>query len=115
MTDTVAALDSRVTRLENQITLGFERIESLLRQEINDLKAEQINELRKANDRLADDQRRLWDRLVEMEQRENLRVGAQGGGLRVLGAIGHFLSAACGGAITWIATWLAGSGSPPHH
>jgi hypothetical protein len=109
----VAALDARVTRMEIQISSGFDRIEELLRQEINDLKTDQISDLRKINERLADDQRRLWDRLVEMERRENRRAGDHSGQSRVLGGIGHFLSAAAGGVITWLATWL--SGGPPHH
>lgn len=109
----VAALDARVTRLEDQITTGFNRIESLLRQEINDLKTEQINDLRKQNERLADDQRRLWDRLGDMERRETSRTSDQRGQHRVIGGIGHFLSAICGGAITWLATLFSG-GTPPH-
>lgn len=109
----VAALDTRVTRLEDQITDGFARIEGLLRQEINDLKAEQISELRKANERLADDQRRLWDRLIEVERREHGRDGTSSGQSRILGGIGHFLSAVAGGVITWIATFFSG-GTPPH-
>lgn len=108
----VALLDARVTRLEDQITDGFSRIEGLLRQEINDIKTEQISDLREANKRLADDQRRLWDRVVEMERRENRRAGEGVGQHRVLGGIGHFLSAGLGGAITWLATWFAGG--PPH-
>jgi hypothetical protein len=110
----VAALDARVTRMELQISSGFDRLEGLLRQEITELKTEQISELRKDKDRIADDQRRLWDRLVAMELRENQRVGDHTGQHRVLGGIGHFLSAACGGAITWLVTWFAG-GTPPHH
>lgn len=111
----VAALDHRVTRLEGDIKAGFERLENLLRQEIADLKSEQITELRKANDRLADDQRRLWERLVDMERRENRRAGESGGSGRVLSALGHFLSATVGGLIAWMATWLTGGAPPPHH
>lgn len=109
----VAALDARVTRLEGQITDGFDRIEGLLRQEINDLKAEQISELRKANDRLADDQRRLWDRLIDVERREHGRDETSSGQSRILGGVGHFLSAIAGGAIAWLATLFTG-GTPPH-
>lgn len=111
----VAALDARVTRLEGQITDGFDRIEKLLRLEITELKTEQIKELRDANTRIADDQRRLWERLGDFERRENRRAGDQSGQHRVLGAIGHFLSAAAGGVITWVATWLSAGPPPPHH
>lgn len=105
----VAALDARMTRLEDQVTAGFNRIETLMRQEINDLKIEQINQLRKEQERLGDDQRRLWDRLVAIELRESQRVARD----RTLGSIGHFLSGALGALITWAATWF--SGAPPHH
>ena len=116
----IAALDARVTRLENQINSGFERIEQMLRQEIGDLKKEQISDLRElilslvgdlreAHTRIADDQRRLWDRVVDLEKRETMRTG----GHRMLSSIGHFLSAAVGGLMTWAVTWL--SGSPPAH
>jgi hypothetical protein len=115
MTNEIAVLDQRVTRMEVQISAGFAEIKELLRQEITDLKTDQISDLRKTNERLADDQRRLWDRVVEMERRENRRAGDHNGQSRVLGAIGHFLSAAAGGVITWLATWLTGGGSPPHH
>ncbi len=113
MMSEVAALDNRVTRLEQQITSGFNRLEGLLRQEITELKTEQINDLKKNNERLADDQRRLWERLGEMERRENRRVGDSTGQYRVITAIGHFISAALGAAVTWLATWF--SGGTPHH
>lgn len=112
----VAALEARVDRLETQIGTGFDRIESLLRQEINDLKAEQINELREANKRLADDQRRLWDRVVDMERRENRREGDHKGQYRILASMGTLVAAIIGGVVTWLATWLtSGGGGPPAH
>lgn len=63
------------------------------------------------NERLADDQRRLWDLIHKLELRDSQRVG----GNRVLGSIGRFLSAAAGGFITWLATWLSSGPAPPHH
>lgn len=110
----VAALEARVTRLEDQISTGFDRIEMLLRQEISDLKKEQIDDLKKANERLADDQRRMWDRVVDMERRENRRVGDHSGERRAWSAVGHFMSAAAGATITWLFTWMSG-GKPPLH
>lgn len=116
MTDhEVAALDGRVTRLENQITEGFDRLEMLLRQEISDLKSEQIADLRKQNERLGDDQRRLWDRLVEVERRENRRAGEHGGQGRILSGIWTFVAAVAGGIITWLATYFSSGSPPPHH
>ena len=106
----IDALDNRVTRLEGQIAAGFERIEKMLRAEINDLKTEQISDLREANKRLADDQRRSWERLTEFERRENERIG----GNKVVGSISHFLAVIMGGMVTWLATWLAAfKGLPP--
>jgi regulator of replication initiation timing len=113
----VAALDQRVSRLESQIVDGIDRIEKLLRQEINDLKTEQIKDLREQNTRLADDQRRLWDRLTEVERRENRRAGVEGHSSRLMGGLGHFLTALAASGLTWIATLFSGSGGnvPPHH
>ena len=110
----VAALEQRVTRMEDQITTGFNEIKGLLRQEINDLKTEQINDLRESYSRLADDPRRLWDRVTEKERREIKRTGESTGQHRLLSGFSHFLSVGLGGAITWLATWLSG-GPPPHH
>lgn len=104
----VAALETRVTRLENQISAGFERIEELLRSEISDLKTEQLTDLRKTNDRLADDQRRAWEAIRTLEQREAQRYG----GDRKVGSWAHFVSGGIGGVITAAVTWF--STRPPH-
>jgi hypothetical protein len=112
----VAALESRVTRLEDQIVDGIERIEKLLRQEINDLKTEQIKDLREQNTRLADDQRRIWDKITQAEAREYTRSGEQGHSKRIMGGLGHFLTALCAAGLTWLATLFSGGGNvPPHH
>lgn len=68
MTDADAQLISnRLENLENLI----ERVEALIRQEISDLKKEQIADLRKENERLADDQRRLWEAVRSLEADRN--------------------------------------------
>ncbi len=90
----------------------IERVEALIKQEISDLKTEQIKDLREANTRLADDQRRLWDRVVELERREVERAGERGGQHKIISAIWAFFIAAAGGAVTWFATWL--SAGKPH-
>lgn len=108
----VAALETRVTRMENQISAGFERIEGLLRNEIDDLKREQLSDLRDANRRLGDDQRRLWEGLRTLEARENQRFG----GDKKLGAISHLFSIILGGLIATVASWFSGGGPhPPAH
>jgi hypothetical protein len=80
-------LESRVTRLENQIAAALERIERRLDKEIGDLKDEQISDLREANRRMADDQRRLWEAVRLLEQRDNQRIG----GNRALSGLTQFL------------------------
>ena len=110
MTPAESHLEGRVSRLEEQITAGFERIETLFRQQLVDLKNDQIGELKKQIERLADDQRRLWDLIHTLELRDSARTG----GNKALAAIGHFFSAGIGGLVTWFATWLSG-GAPPHH
>lgn len=106
----LAALEGRVTRIENQITAGFERVENLLRSEINDLKTEQIKDLREANARLGDDQRRLWDVVTGLLARENQRTGGE----RRLNSLWNIVSAVIGGSIGVIGTWLAKGGGTPH-
>jgi len=105
----VAALEGRVTRLETQISEGFNRIENMLQREISDLKTDQISDLKKANERIADDQRRAWDAIESLRRREDQRFGGE----RKLGSISHFLAGGFGAAITWVGTWLA-SGRAPH-
>ena len=96
------ALEGRVTRLENAVTNGFERIEGLLRQEINDLKTEQIKDLREANNRLADDQRRLWDQVTELQRRDYQRIGSG----RTIGAITNIMSAVFGGSVAALVAYF---------
>jgi hypothetical protein len=105
-----AALEGRVTRLENAVTEGFSELKVIVRQEISDLKTEQIADLRKANERLGDDQRRLWDRVSELERRDHERKGSG----RLVGSITYFMSAGLGGFATWFATWITATGGKPH-
>jgi hypothetical protein len=116
----VAALDNRVTALEAALTQSLARIETLIRQEIQDLKSDQLTEIKrsldrierdatKTTDRLADDQRRLWEAVRTLERRENLRTGTG----KAMGSIGHFFSAGLGGLISAVATWLS-LGRSPH-
>ena len=105
----VAALDARVTRMETQITEGFNRIENMLQREISDLKTDQISDLKEQNKRIADDQRRAWDAIESLRRREDQRYGGE----RKLGSITHFLAGGIGAAITWVAT-LISSGRAPH-
>ena len=109
MTEGVPELKVRVDRLENSITAGLDRIENLIRQEIKDLKLEQLADIKQTIDRvekdlkgdhqrLADDQRRLWDRLTSLERRENERSG----GDRRLHGAWISVSGLLGGAIGYL-------------
>jgi hypothetical protein len=105
----VAALEGRVTRLENAVVDGFNRLEAMLRQEIGDLKNEQINELRKLIERVSDDQRRAWDAIREGERRDYERSGTN----KIISGISHFAAIVFGGVITWFATYLTSGHTHP--
>lgn len=107
----LAALENRVTRLENVFSDGLARIESLIRGEITDLKNEQIADLREANRRLADDQRRLWEALRIVENRENQRTGSDRTTGKAFMSLMMLLSAGLASFITWVTTLL---GVKPH-
>jgi hypothetical protein len=110
MTDPVAALDNRVTRLENQIMEGFKEIKSLLTREIDDLKKEQLRDLRGALDRLADDQRRLWEAVGKLQNRASERTG----GSKAIDRLWSIVAMIIGGALTFAGSWLSMGGKPPH-
>lgn len=107
----LAAIENRVTRLENVFADGLARIEALIRGEITDLKNEQIADLREANRRLADDQRRLWEALRIVENRESQRTGSDRTSGKAFTTAMMFLSASLAGFISWAATML---GVKPH-
>jgi hypothetical protein len=75
MPDPLDLLEGRVDSLEKAITDGLSRIEALLRQQIQDLKSEQLKDLKENYLRLADDQRRAWDAIRELEKARNVRDG----------------------------------------
>ena len=102
MIDPLQAIDNRVTRLEEAISEGLSRIENLLRQQIQDLKTEQIKDIKDQWLRIADDQRRVWDAIRELEKRAN-RVD---GGHHVVNMIWSLLSAAFGGSLVALISWL---------
>jgi hypothetical protein len=115
----LAALDGRVTNLERALNESLVRIEALIRQEIHDLKTEQIKDikedvarveadLKEQVKRIADDQRRLWDATRELEKRENQRYG----GDRKLGWLGNLIAIALSGGIGGLLTAWFTSGRP---
>lgn len=98
----VTGLDDRVSHINIRITEGFEHLNSLLQREIAELKDEQINDLKKGNDRLSEDQRRLWDQLHIVQNNEAKNSGSR----ETLFSAGHALMVLLGGLLTVVATWI---------
>lgn len=92
----IAAIETAVTGL----TSAVGRLEALIREEIQDLKREQIADLRKANDRLADDQRRAWEAIRELEKNRSGISAA----FKTAHAISSLIVALIGGAVGSIVT-----------
>lgn len=91
--------DLIATQLES-LHAAVARVEIKLDKEISELKSEQIADLRKQNERIADDQRRLWDRVGKLESERIPQIEAaqrehQGGirvGQAILTVVGSLLS-----------------------
>lgn len=69
------------------LTDAVKRVENKLDKEVSELKSEQIGELKKSYERLADDQRRLWN--IVHEHRGGLKVSQV-----ILTLVGSLLSGA---------------------
>lgn len=67
MTDQEVGQFSRIEATVDQLVATVARLETLIREEIADLKREQIADLRKQNERISDDQRRAWEAIRELE------------------------------------------------
>jgi hypothetical protein len=79
MPDPLDLLEGRVDSLEKAITDGLSRIETLLRQQIQDLKSEQLKDLKDNYRGLALDRGRLWDAVRDLEKtRSNAGVVVRG-------------------------------------
>jgi hypothetical protein len=70
----------------------IERIEALLQKEIAELKTEQIADLRKQIERIADDQRRLWEAVRTLETDRNRAHG----GAKVISGLMTFIASIAG-------------------
>jgi len=89
MTDAdVTLISNRLENLEGLIG----RIEALIVKEIDDLKSEQIADLRRENERLADDQRRLWEAVRTLETDRNRAHG----GAKVISGLMTFIASIAG-------------------
>jgi len=71
----VERIPAMIQQLEN-LSQAIGRLEGLIHNEISDLKNEQIADLKRAVERIADDQRRLWEAVRAIE---NARSATQGG------------------------------------
>ena len=109
----IPVLEERVARLEHGVTAGLERIENIIRQEIQDLKSDQLKDIKASIDRverdlkgdhqrLADDQRRLWEAVRTLEKSNNERIG----GTKTASAVAHLTSGTVGGTIAAIVAWM---------
>jgi hypothetical protein len=107
-------LQDRMSRLEDAVSGRLDRIESLIREEMRDLQAGQLTDIKGAIDRverdlkgehirLADDQRRLWDRVTDLERRTNEHRGESRGGSRVINMLVGFLASLVGAALALVA------------
>jgi hypothetical protein len=105
MPDPIDLLERRVNSLEQAITDGLTRIETLLRQQIQDIKSEQLKDLKDNYQRLADDQRRAWDAIRELEKSRSQTAG----GVRVMDRLWMVLGAPVAAAII---AWLAATHKP---
>jgi hypothetical protein len=105
MPDPIDLLERRVNSLEQAITDGLTRIETLLRQQIQDIKGEQLKDLKDNYQRLADDQRRSWDAIRELEKARSQTAG----GARVIDRIWTVVGAP---AAAFVIAWLAATHKP---
>lgn len=112
MGERIPALEQRVAHLEATLTNGFSRLEEILRQQISDLKNEQLRDIKAtidrverdgkiAHERLADDQRRLWDAVRALENDRSQRGGAVSVWHGLAHAVTAMLSGAVGAALAW--------------
>jgi predicted nucleic acid-binding Zn-ribbon protein len=108
----VTGLDDRVSHINTRITEGFDHLNILLQREIAQLKDEQISDLKKGNERLGEDQRRLWDQVHIVQNNEAKNSGSR----ETLFSAGHALMVLLGGLLTVVATWVVNIVHPlgPH-
>ena len=95
-----ASIAAMTAQLDNmQATLA--RLEKKIDTEIAELKTEQIAQLRAENTRLADDQRRMWEALRNLENDRSAERGSK----RAINSLTHTVSGLFGGAFGAFATW----------
>lgn len=90
----VERIPAMMEKLEH-LTEGMARLEALISREIQELKSEQIADLKRQNERLADDQRRAWEAIRNIENKGNQYYG----GVKVMHAIVATVSGLFGAGI----------------
>lgn len=90
----VERIPAMMEKLEN-LTTSVARLEDLIVREIQELKAEQIADLKRQNERLADDQRRAWEAIRMLENKGNQYYG----GVKVIHAVIATVSGLVGAAL----------------
>ncbi len=96
MTDVnrVERIPAIMQQLEH-LTASVQRLEGLIVREIQELKSEQIADLRRQNERLADDQRRAWEAIRHLEN----KCSQYYGGMKMAHTITATVSALIGASI----------------
>jgi molecular chaperone GrpE (heat shock protein) len=95
----VERIPAMMEKLEH-LTEGMSRLEALISREINDLKSEQIADLKRQNERLGDDQRRAWEAIRTLENKQNQYYG----GVKIVHAVVATVSGLLGAALASVAT-----------
>lgn len=113
MPDRIAGLETRIERIEDAVTAGLDGVKDFIKQEIQELKTEQLHDIKSsidrverdskaAHDRLADDQRRAWDAIRALEADRFRRQGGAG----AMKALWTSLTAVIGGGVGAFIAWL---------
>jgi hypothetical protein len=76
----LAALGGAIEHIQKSMEGSVARLEALIAREIGEIKTEQIADSKRSIERLADDQRRMWEALRVIETRQ----ADQGGAFRAI-------------------------------
>ena len=88
----VERIPAMMEKLEH-LTESVARLDDLIRREIQELKSEQIADLKRQNERLADDQRRAWEAIRNLENSQNQAFGGVKAIHGVIGTVSGLIGA----------------------
>lgn len=97
----VRTLEASFTRTEAIIERTFAELKAMIKDEVLRLKNDQLAEIRKEAERLADDQRRSWEAIRALERNENERKG----GFKIIHALWAAVLAALGAIATLLVAY----------